>query len=110
MHVQKIVSLIATPIILMALMGAMVKPAEEWVAHYGGAGVVRNVPTAITVDTQGNIFVTGESSSDYATLKYDPEGNKLWEVRYDGLYHGLDVARAIAVDSAGNSYVTGESY
>ena len=46
---------------------------------------------------------------DYATLKYDPSGNLLWEKRYKGPGNGADGATAMAVDAAGNVYVTGES-
>jgi uncharacterized delta-60 repeat protein len=69
---------------------------EAWVARYGGDG-------------SGNIYVTGTSSDDYATIKYNPVGQELWVARYDGA-GDVDGAKAIAVDGAGNVYVTGQSY
>jgi len=73
--------------------------------------------TAITVDSSGNVYVTGYSTNaagnyDYATMKYGPSGNQLWAAapRYDGTGSWLDVATAIAVDPAGNVYVTGFSW
>ncbi|MBI5893434.1 MAG: SBBP repeat-containing protein [Deltaproteobacteria bacterium] len=65
--------------------------------------------TGITLDSRGNIYVTGVSNNDYVTVKYDTDnGNKLWEIRYDG--GGYDQPMALVVDSASNVYVTGYSY
>ena len=67
------------------------------------------------VDSVGNAYVTGQSNneannSDYATVKYDTDGNELWVRRYDGLVdYSNDFADAIAVDSSGNVYVAGGS-
>ncbi len=55
------------------------------------------MPQAIAVDGNGNIYVTGNSygngsSSDYATLKYAPDGKLLWENRYNGPGNRYDYA------------------
>ncbi len=60
-----------------------------WESRYNGPGNDEDIPTAMTVDQQGNIFVTGysygsDTNYDYITLKYDPIGNMIWEARYDG--------------------------
>ena len=96
-------------------------------AHYDGPAGDDDVPQAIAVDAQGNVYVTGKSyngkhitnpaetpsteSNDYAyaTVKYDLSGNQLWAARYDTLGHVDDIARAIAIDGTGNVYVTGSS-
>jgi hypothetical protein len=88
---------------------------QLWVRSYNGPGNLDDWAYAIAVDGSGNVYVTGWSygsgtSDDYATLKYDPAGNQLWEKRYDGPGNSTDMAWAIAVDSSGNVYVTGHSY
>jgi hypothetical protein len=84
---------------------------ELWVAIYNGPGNIFDIAQDIAVDSLGNVLVTGVSSNgideDYATIKYDPDGNELWVERYDG--GDNDRARAIAVDYQGYVYITGES-
>jgi len=85
---------------------------EQWVARYNGPGNGTDVAIAITVDGSGSAYVTGGSagtSMDYATVKYDVNGNQQWVARYNGPGNFVDVARGIAVDDLGNAYVTGYS-
>jgi Beta-propeller repeat len=46
---------------------------EAWVARYGGT-----IAKGIVVDGSGNVYVTGTSGDDYATIKYSPVGQELW--------------------------------
>ncbi len=85
-----------------------------WIRRYDGPAAGLDEANAIALDGAGNIYVTGYSQGtttdmDYATVKYDPDGNQLWVRRYDGPVGGYDEARAIAVDHAGGVYVTGSS-
>jgi len=87
---------------------------EQWIARYNGPGNEEDEIVAIVVDQTGNVYVTGESVGknemcDFATIKYDSDGNQLWVARFDGRAHLEDHATAIAVDAAGNVYVTGAS-
>jgi len=63
----------------------------------------------IAVDSGGNAYITGMSRGigqyDWATVKYDTNGNELWVVRLEGA--GWDRADVIAVDNNSNVYVTG---
>ncbi len=86
---------------------------QLWVARYDdcqSASSYSDFPSGIAVDSFGNIYVTGYSNGDYATVAYDPEGDQLWVARYDGPRGRTDIARGIAVDVLGNIYVTGDSW
>jgi hypothetical protein len=85
-----------------------------WVRRYNGSANGPDWANALAVDDAGNAYVTGSSQDtatdmDYATVKYDPNGNQVWAARYDGPSHSFDEARAIVVDGTGNVYVTGGS-
>lgn len=88
--------------------------SQEWVARYDSGDQDDDRAFAIVVDMDDNAYVTGESWSDttgydYATIKYDKNGNRKWVVRYNGPGNSYDRAQAIAVDPSGNVYVTGRS-
>jgi hypothetical protein len=73
-------------------------------------------PHAMSLDQEGNVYVTGESWGagpgccpiDWATIKYDTNGDRLWVKRLDGPSSGQDIANDLAVDAAGNVVVTGQ--
>jgi len=88
--------------------------ALQWVRRYDGPSTTvandYDNAAALAVDSNGNVFITGNSSDDFATVKYDAAGNEIWVRRYSGPGAGADWANSIAVDASGNSYVTGSSY
>ena len=86
----------------------------QWVKRYNGPGNGDDEATAVAVDTNCNVLVTGWSTgsgtgTDFATIKYDDDGNTKWVQRFNGPANGADQATAIAVDESGNVYVTGWS-
>jgi len=88
--------------------------AVLWARRYNGPGNDYDGATAIALDGQGNVYVTGKSygagsSADYATIKYSPDGERLWTRRYNGPESFGDFATALALDGQGNVCVTGES-
>jgi len=101
--------------LILASGAAQAEVAKEaWVASYNGPGNGKDNPQALTVDAAGNAYVTGFSDSgggnyDYATVKYNGDGNQVWVARYDGESQGADWVKALAVDAAGNVLVTGSS-
>jgi hypothetical protein len=87
---------------------------ELWVARYNGPGNGDDSAVAIAVDGTGDVYVTGSSlgldtSTDYATVKYDSEGKELWVARYNGPDNNYDTPSGLAVDIEDNVYVTGQS-
>ena len=68
------------------------------------------------MDSSGNVFVTGGSSSgsgidfvvDYATVAYSSAGELLWS-NFSNRQVDFNSPAAIAVDSSGNVFVTGQA-
>ncbi len=93
---------------------------EEWSQVYNGF-TGPNQPDeaeAIAIDADGYVYVTGwsterfdmgASSVDIVTLKYDPDGNLLWERRYrtDG---GNNQPSDLAIGPDGGVYIAGASW
>ena len=88
--------------------------AEQWAIRYDGPGNFHDIPNALALDENNNIYVTGGSSGsgtryDYATIKYNSAGVQQWVETYNGPANYDDIANDIAVDNSGNVYVTGSS-
>jgi uncharacterized protein YuzE len=87
----------------------------SWIKTYEGPGNYHDVPTDITYDRYGNVFVTGMSNgagtaTDICTIKFRPDGTIMWTARYNGNGDGhRDEAYSIAVDNNGNVYVSGQT-
>ncbi len=90
-----------------------------WQRRYNGPGNNQDRVGGMTVDRFGNIVVTGgswglnNSQYDYATVKYNSNGDTLWERRYNGPAPlssvPTDIAYAVTTDHEANVYVTGRS-
>jgi len=92
-----------------------------WRARYNGPGNDVDRARSIAVDKDGNVYVTGDSDNgkgngltrlsglDWATIKYDKDGNQLWVARYNGPRDGEDRPVKVCVDWQGFVYVAGIS-
>lgn len=89
---------------------------EQWVQRYDGPVNGFDRADMVTVDDDGNVYVTGTSegldySLDFLTIKYNANGIQQWEQRYNGngAYNANDWAYFISLDAVGNVYVAGKS-
>ena len=93
----------------------------QWTSHFNGPMSGDDEPFAMTIDDQGNIYITGYCTYygseyvenkvfSYTTVKYNSDGVQQW-VAYtlppDSM--GTNIAKAIVTDTLGNVYVTGTS-
>lgn len=91
--------------------------APLWSAVYDGAGAGNDRPQALACDSNGNVFVTGQSdvdataliNYDYLTIKYNSMGTEIWTVGYNGMGNNNDIPADIAIDVNGNVFVTGKA-
>jgi hypothetical protein len=86
-----------------------------WTNRYDGPARSTDDPTALAVDGNDNVFVTGKSLGigsgfDYATIAYSSAGVPLWTNRFNGPGNNNDTVQALAVDADGNVLVTGTTF
>jgi hypothetical protein len=82
-----------------------------WQSTYTNSGTYRDQATDIALDDSGNVYLCGASyingnHFDFLVLKFDPNGNLLWDYTYNGSASLADGATALAL-SNGSVFVTG---
>ena len=85
-----------------------------WTNRYNGPANGDDQASAVVVDTNNNVIVTGASGSapngDFVTIKYSSTGAPLWTNRYNGPANGDDYAWAMVRDASNNVIVAGSSW
>ncbi|MBC8181851.1 SBBP repeat-containing protein, partial [candidate division KSB1 bacterium] len=92
------------------------KGIQQWDTHYRGPGNYDS-PRAIALDEAGNIYVTGFSEKyetsyfcNCITLKFNANGEQIWQARYASTGSRDNKPKDIAVDESGAVFVTGNRY
>jgi uncharacterized delta-60 repeat protein len=97
---------------------SLVKYASDgtflWVRTYNGPPNKWDAIKRLRLDSAGNILVTGYEQqsnfySDFATLKYDPDGNQLWIQRLNLVASGDEIPFSMVIGSNDAIYIAGES-
>jgi uncharacterized delta-60 repeat protein len=82
-----------------------------WIKHYDGPGNGYDAAQSLSVDENGNVYVTGNHTTaaglNCMTLKYSTDGDSVWLRSFNGPGSGGDVLISIALDDSANAYVTG---
>lgn len=85
---------------------------QQWVSRYNGSGNDYDFSSGITVDSQSNVYVSGDSWSgtndDFATIKYNSLGAQEWVQKYVGpVNYNENWIAGIGLDGNGNVYIAG---
>lgn len=83
-----------------------------WMRIYNGSSSGDDTPYGIGVDESGYVYVGGfttNANRDFLAIKYDSNGNFIWDFVHDGAGNGADNIRDVAVDGDGNVYMIGET-
>src|SRR6476659_416974 len=92
--------------------------SQLWASTYHGPQQRADAGSAVKVDGNGNVYVTGYTTvrngaytkKDYLTIKYNSSGVQQWTATYNGPANQDDAAVGLGLDQTGNAYVTGTSF
>ncbi|MBK9331096.1 MAG: SBBP repeat-containing protein [Ignavibacteria bacterium] len=88
---------------------------QQWVSLYNGSGNGSDFINSISLDSIGNLFVSGSSIENtspfggFLTIKYNQLGVQQWVRFYEGTGNFFSVGKSMKVSKNGNIYVTGYS-
>jgi hypothetical protein len=107
-------STILTISTIFVFVSGIYATGQEWATRYNGTANSTDFASSISFDPSGNIVVTGYStnvgtSKDLKTIKYDTQGNMLWQATFNGPNNGGDYSNSLFVDQSGNVYITGRA-
>lgn len=84
-----------------------------WTTRHNGPSNDADDPTALSIDPQDNLIITGffwYDLDDHLTIKLNAQGQLLWERTYSsGLYYN-ERPNAVACDQAGNIFIAGSAW
>lgn len=88
---------------------------ELWQRTFAGTEALNDHGIAVKTDQSGAVFVAATVNNtgndlDFALLKYDVDGNLLWDVTWNGPNDLADVPVGLVLDTAGNIYMYGATW
>src|SRR5213593_1358757 len=102
---------------LLLLSAPMLCPAQvqqSWVRRYLGMGNYQHLSSGPVLGSNGVVYVTGYINDalgdpQFATVKYDADGNEQWVAFYNGAIAQRDTASTLKILPDGHVVVTGRS-
>jgi len=96
----------------MLLLKYNLAGVKIWERMLNGTASSDDEASAVSVDSEGNAIISGSlhniiTGKDMTTLKYDPNGNVIWNRTVNGTSNADDHASDSKIDGAGFIYVTG---
>lgn len=92
---------------------------QMWLRRFDGPGQRSDLPQDMVVDGQGNVYIAGFAfkelsqfgffATHFHVIKYDTNGNVVWQHVLDLTPHEGAGARAIVMDGQGNVYACGQT-
>lgn len=79
---------------------------EQWVRRFNGTGSDDVYPTSMVIDSSDNIYITGKLSPFIVTLKYDADGNLIWNAFEDAPFFS-NLSWDLTTNKEGNTYIAG---
>lgn len=88
---------------------------EIWQRRFYNRGDDYIRPLMSKLDNSDNLIIAsyyrGDTTMiDYLTFKYDPNGDLLWSIVYDGGVRNTDWIHDLVIDNQNNAFVTGSSW
>lgn len=86
-----------------------------WTNKFYGADSLGAIPSQMVIDVQGNIYICGDETLTSATkngciIKYNSNGNLLWNISYDAGLNLDDKFNSITLDYNNDIIVTGQTF
>ena len=86
-----------------------------WTKMFFGKDSLGAIPTHMNTDGQGNIYICGyenliDGTKNGCIIKYDSNGNQLWNISYDAGINLDDKFNSITLDNNNDILVTGQTF
>lgn len=111
---MKTLQVVFVSFLLLFTIHLSAQPTLDWQQTFNGGSSLVDKAVAIVHDNSCNTIVVTASDSlgqgvNIVTIKYDENGNLLWQVALDGPDHLDDVPTGLTVDQSDNIYICGKS-